>query len=253
VPCACFQAFPTGKPAQDVHKGRTTKAPWDPVLVQKAFATSPASQACSALHCSRNDELTGAAAIDKNAFVECLYFEEAHRDAKLAERLLTADDVRELYDRHGPALVLYARFYVNDFGAAEDAVHGVFLKLLSRAETMPPKPAAYLYRAVKNAALNLLRDRARESPIPEHDLWFTRGDHNREAILALLSDLNALTAAVSSGRVAASEKTVVAKDVQALPADAFDWSEALGLEDWRSRLGQTKYAIRKILDSTIRI
>src|SRR5271154_5887585 len=36
-----------GEPIRDMHKGRTTRAPWDPVLVQKAFATSPASQANS--------------------------------------------------------------------------------------------------------------------------------------------------------------------------------------------------------------
>src|SRR5277367_3456730 len=37
-----------------MHKGRTTQAPWDPALVQKAFATSPASQAISAEYCNRN-------------------------------------------------------------------------------------------------------------------------------------------------------------------------------------------------------
>src|SRR5271154_4023413 len=37
----------------DVHKGRTTRTPWDPVLVQKTIATSPASQAGSGKYCSR--------------------------------------------------------------------------------------------------------------------------------------------------------------------------------------------------------
>ena len=37
----------------DVHKGRTTRTPWDPVLVQKTIATSPASQAGSTKYCSR--------------------------------------------------------------------------------------------------------------------------------------------------------------------------------------------------------
>jgi hypothetical protein len=36
-----------------VHKGRTTRTPWDPVLVQKTIATSPASQAGSTGYCSR--------------------------------------------------------------------------------------------------------------------------------------------------------------------------------------------------------
>src|SRR5579862_9012446 len=44
MPCACFKAIDRPKPF-DVHKGRTTRTPWDPVLVQKTIATSPASQA----------------------------------------------------------------------------------------------------------------------------------------------------------------------------------------------------------------
>jgi len=44
VPCACFKAIERPKPI-DVHKGRTTRTPWDPVLVQKTITTSPASQA----------------------------------------------------------------------------------------------------------------------------------------------------------------------------------------------------------------
>jgi hypothetical protein len=66
APSACFKAFPCPLPtpnsspelrgkrvrmrirnrgkAGDMHKGRTTRAPWDPVLVQKVFAQSPASQ-----------------------------------------------------------------------------------------------------------------------------------------------------------------------------------------------------------------
>jgi hypothetical protein len=66
APSACFKAFPCPVPtpnsspeqrgkrfrmrirnrgkAGDMHKGRTTRAPWDPVLVQKVFAQSPALQ-----------------------------------------------------------------------------------------------------------------------------------------------------------------------------------------------------------------
>ena len=39
--------------AAGLHKGRTTRTPWDPVLVQKTITTSPASQARSAIHCIR--------------------------------------------------------------------------------------------------------------------------------------------------------------------------------------------------------
>jgi RNA polymerase sigma-70 factor, ECF subfamily len=111
----------------------------------------------------------------------------------LPEQRLSADDVRQLYDRHGAALLLYARGFVADAGAAEDLVHGVFLNLLRTRPKVREAPAAYLYRAVKNAALNLQRNRARESPLPEQEVWFThQGGGDREAGLALQSALSEL-------------------------------------------------------------
>ncbi len=120
-------------------------------------------------------------------------FERARRDATLAGRPLTAHDVRQLYDRHGPALTLYARFYVTDFSAAEDVVHSVFLKLLEVTRTMPERPAAYLYRAVKNAALNVRRRHSRELPVPLNDLWFTDDSLDPEAVLAVQKALGELS------------------------------------------------------------
>jgi RNA polymerase sigma-70 factor (ECF subfamily) len=104
---------------------------------------------------------------------------------KLADQQLSADDVRQLYDRHGPALVLYACSFVADRGSAEDVVHGVFLKLLRGRQIMSEAPAAYLYRAVRNAALNMRRDRSRDAALPDQDIWFTHREHDREAAFAL--------------------------------------------------------------------
>ena len=70
---------------------------------------------------------------------------------------LSAEDVRRLYDQHGPALVAYARGFVPDAAAAEDVVHHVFLRLLSAELTKPDMPVAYVYRAVRNTALNARR------------------------------------------------------------------------------------------------
>jgi RNA polymerase sigma-70 factor, ECF subfamily len=112
----------------------------------------------------------------------------------LPEQKLSADDVRQLYDRHGAALLLYARGFVADASAAEDLVHGVFLNLLRTRPKVRAAPAAYLYRAVKNAALNVQRNRAREAPMPEHEAWFTQSGGNREAALALQAALAELPA-----------------------------------------------------------
>jgi RNA polymerase sigma-70 factor, ECF subfamily len=111
---------------------------------------------------------------------------------KLADHQLSADDVRRLYDQHGPALVLYASSFVADGGAAEDVVHGVFLKLLLGKQIVPDTPAAYLYRAIRNAALNTRRNRSRDAPLPDQDIWFTHREHDREAAFALQQALREL-------------------------------------------------------------
>jgi hypothetical protein len=53
----------------------------------------------------------------------------AERTAKLGGTKLSAEDVRRLYDQHGPALVAYARGFVTNAAAAEDAVHSFDLRI----------------------------------------------------------------------------------------------------------------------------
>jgi RNA polymerase sigma-70 factor (ECF subfamily) len=98
---------------------------------------------------------------------------------------LSAEDVRRLYDQHGPALLAYARGFVPDAAAAEDLVHQVFLRLLSAELTMPDAPVAYVYRAVRNAALNARRNGLRLTELdPQSSVFRYRGG-NQEAALAL--------------------------------------------------------------------
>lgn len=94
-------------------------------------------------------------------------------------------EVRRLYDQHGGALVAYARSFVLDRTAAEDAVQLVFLKLLRGETVVPDMPLAYLYRAVRNTALNTRRKRERETSLDAESAWFTHRQGNREAELAL--------------------------------------------------------------------
>jgi RNA polymerase sigma-70 factor (ECF subfamily) len=103
----------------------------------------------------------------------------------LLERVLSAEDVRVLYDKHGPALVAYACSFVTDAAAAEDVVHQVFLRLLSAPVQTPDVPVAYVYRAVRNAALNARRNGQRDAPLDSNSSVFERRDGNREAALAL--------------------------------------------------------------------
>jgi RNA polymerase sigma factor (sigma-70 family) len=111
---------------------------------------------------------------------------------KLADHQLSVDDVRRLYDQHGPALVLYARTFVTDGGAAEDVVHGVFLKLLRGKQIVSDVPTGYLYRAVRNAALNVRRDRSHDAALPDREIWFSHREHDQEAAFALQQALGEL-------------------------------------------------------------
>jgi RNA polymerase sigma-70 factor (ECF subfamily) len=110
----------------------------------------------------------------------------------LGEKKLSAEDVRQLYDRHGPALVAYACSFTTDAAAAEDAVHQVFLRLLSARIAMPDVPVAYVYRAVRNAALNARRNGLRMLELnPQISVFEHRGG-NREAALTLQRALSEL-------------------------------------------------------------
>jgi RNA polymerase sigma-70 factor, ECF subfamily len=115
------------------------------------------------------------------------------RNTHLPERRLSADEVRRLYDQHGPALVAFACSIVADTATAEDVVHQIFLRLLRGDTLIPELPVAYLYRAVRNAALNSRRKGNRsvsfeDQPVAAKSL-FQHDDGNREAALALQAAL----------------------------------------------------------------
>ena len=103
---------------------------------------------------------------------------------------LSADQIREWYERHGPALVAYASGFVSDVSLAEDVVHGVFERLLRGDRETPENAAGYLYRAVRNAALNSRRDTSRVTGLEES--CFVHRGGNREAALALQKSLASL-------------------------------------------------------------
>lgn len=108
----------------------------------------------------------------------------------MGENTLSTEDIRRLYERHGPALVAYACGYRISAASAEDAVHTVFHRLLRGLTAVPREPVGYLYRAVRNAALNMRRDTAREAPLVES--CFVHRGGNREAALGLQKALAGL-------------------------------------------------------------
>jgi RNA polymerase sigma-70 factor (ECF subfamily) len=111
------------------------------------------------------------------------------RIAGLPNRELSADCVKQLYDRHGAALLAYARSFVADVAIAEDIIQQVFVKLLQGGISMPEAPLPYLYRAVRNAALNKRRNGRYETPLDAEGPWFVHRGGDRELALALQAAL----------------------------------------------------------------
>ena len=77
------------------------------------------------------------------------------------------DSVRQLYEQHARGLLAYACTFVTSFATAEDVLHQVFERLLRGDLAITAAPVAYLYRAIRNASLNKIRDRAGEVDFDE--------------------------------------------------------------------------------------
>jgi RNA polymerase sigma factor (sigma-70 family) len=88
-----------------------------------------------------------------------------------SRRRVGTDEIHALYQLHGPGLLLYARSLIGRNDAAEDALQQVFTKLLER-DQLPEDPKPYLFRAVHNAALNIVRGKDDQVDLNEIENWF---------------------------------------------------------------------------------
>jgi RNA polymerase sigma-70 factor (ECF subfamily) len=93
-------------------------------------------------------------------------------------RGMNPHDLARLMDEHVPALTLYARQWCD---VPEDVVQQAMVALV-RAKPPPLDPVAWLYRVVRNAALDAARGERRrlrrEAAVARPDRWFveTEGD-----------------------------------------------------------------------------
>jgi RNA polymerase sigma-70 factor (ECF subfamily) len=67
--------------------------------------------------------------------------------------------IRELFEAHGPALLLYARQWL-DRPAAQDVVQDVFVRLIAGGR-IPAEPRTWLFRCVRNAVISACRSTGR--------------------------------------------------------------------------------------------
>jgi len=103
-------------------------------------------------------------------------------------------EVRQLYEIHGPALLAYASALLRDPSAGEDVLHQVFLNLLRSRAPAIDDAKAYLFRAVRNAALNHIRGQSREVELADAGIWLESPDGSTETSMALQSALGRLPA-----------------------------------------------------------
>jgi RNA polymerase sigma-70 factor (ECF subfamily) len=103
---------------------------------------------------------------------------------------LDREAVRRLYEEHARGLLAYACSYVTSFATAEDVLHHVFERVLRGDLSISGGPVAYLYRAVRNTALNKVRDRAGD--VEWDDGWLESPAGMEHTALELQSTLREL-------------------------------------------------------------
>jgi RNA polymerase sigma-70 factor (ECF subfamily) len=95
--------------------------------------------------------------------------------------VINPEFLARLFDRHAPALVLYARQWC---ATPEDVVQDAFVKL-ARLRAQPQQPIPWLFRVVRNAAINAGRNqrnrRRLEARWPAEETWFASDDERLDA------------------------------------------------------------------------
>lgn len=146
-----------------------------------------------------------------------------------------------LFNEHSAALVLYARQWC---AAPDDVVQQAFINLAALARP-PERPVAWLYRAVRNAALNAAcaarRRRRHEGAAAQARAWFAAFD-------ATALDAEAATAALR-GLPPEQREVIVARlwggltfeqigELTETSASTAYRAYVAGLESLRDRLGE---------------
>ena len=78
------------------------------------------------------------------------------------------EDLAQAYDRLAPALYRFARMVLGVRDEAEDVVQQVFMTLV-RTGTLPTAADTYLFSAVRNECISVLRRRRRLPPEAGHE------------------------------------------------------------------------------------
>ena len=114
--------------------------------------------------------------------------------------MMTPHEFARLVDSQGPPLILYARQWC---ATPEDVVQEAFIKL-ARQRTPPRDPVAWLYRVVRNGAIDAGRTernrQKRESAAARPQPWFVE---------RAVDDLDAAAAVAALQRVPTEQREVI--------------------------------------------
>lgn len=91
--------------------------------------------------------------------------------------VIDVEQLQQIFDRHGPTLVLYARRWCV---APDDAVQEALIDL-AQQQPPPSDPVAWIYQAVRWRAMNLARSQQRRdkyqlAAAQTRDDWFSASD-----------------------------------------------------------------------------
>jgi RNA polymerase sigma factor (sigma-70 family) len=114
--------------------------------------------------------------------------------------MMSPHEFARLADTQGPPLILYARQWC---GTPEDVVQEAFIKL-ARQRKPPRDPVAWLYRVVRNGAIDAGRSernrQRRESAVARPQQWFVERD---------VDGLDAAAAVAALEHLPAQEREVI--------------------------------------------
>jgi len=94
------------------------------------------------------------------------------------------EEVCRIYEEQGPALLAYGCALIGVRAAAQEVLHNVFLKLMDSNHDISD-PVPYVFRMLRNAALNVMRNDARFVSLDNGCAWFEPINLMREKALAV--------------------------------------------------------------------
>jgi RNA polymerase sigma-70 factor (ECF subfamily) len=96
--------------------------------------------------------------------------------------------IRKFYEEHGQALFTYALALTRHAAGAEDAVHDAMCRLLRRAR-LPAELRPYVFRCVRNAAVDAWRKEKAQEKVGIFDLIDGNNDTFDRALFAQIEAL----------------------------------------------------------------